>query len=37
LLVKSFLLLKICFFHGTPAFNFSCTFCTICHHATQIV
>ena len=36
LLVRS-VLVEICLCHGNPTFNFQCTTCIICYHATQIV
>ena len=37
LLVKSLLLVEICFCHDNPVLNFPCTSCIICYHAIQIV
>ena len=36
MLLKS-LLVECCVCHGNPGFNFTCTSCSICYQATQIV
>jgi hypothetical protein len=35
--VKSFLLVRCCCCHSNHDFDFMCTSCIICYHATQIV